>query len=223
MQRRPTAVIFDLDGTLIDSLPGIEYSIRAAFATCGITYPDVDLRSFIGPPIRTILSQVAKTEAPDILTKLESAFRLSYDSEGWEMSYCYPGTEGMLAALCDLEMRLFVVTNKPAHVSNRILEIRGIRHLMELIVTRDSRAPQYADKAEMLGVLLNSCTLDSSECLFVGDTDEDAVAAAACGIRFVHVSHGYGSVRDESAAPVYKIVTDFPQLQQMTTVEFTHD
>ena len=60
MDIRPAAVIFDLDGTLIDSLPGIEFSVKAAFEACGVSGTTNDLRSKFGPPIRTILAQACK-------------------------------------------------------------------------------------------------------------------------------------------------------------------
>jgi phosphoglycolate phosphatase len=221
--RRPTAVIFDLDGTLIDSLPGIEYSAKAAFAACGIAYPEVNLRSLIGPPIRTILSQMAKTTAPEVLRDLENAFRFSYDAEGWRRSYCYPGTEAALSTLHDYGIRIFVVTNKPRHISTRILEMRGIEHLLERIITRDSRTPEYADKKETLGAVLDACALVPSECLFVGDTDEDALAAAAYVMRFAYVSHGYGTICENDARPVHLRLSGFSQLPQVIGLEFAHD
>jgi len=73
------AIAFDLDGTLIDSLPGIEFSIRAAMAQCGVRLKDIDLRSIIGPPIRVILGKLAETADSDLI-ELEGAFRRSYDS-----------------------------------------------------------------------------------------------------------------------------------------------
>jgi phosphoglycolate phosphatase len=222
-KRRPKAVIFDLDGTLIESLPGIEYSVKEAFAACGIEYTDVNLRSLIGPPIRTILSQVAKTATSDVLQKLENAFRISYDSEGWQKSFCYPGTERALATIRDCGIRLFVVTNKPRHISTRILGMRAIEQIFECIITRDSRMPQYADKKEMLRTLLDSSGLDARECLFIGDTEEDGVAAAASGMQFGYVSHGYGTVHERDGVPVDLWLDNFSQLPQMIGLELAHD
>lgn len=222
-ERRVNGVIFDLDGTLINSLPGIELSVRAAFAECAIAYPEVDLRSLIGPPIRKILSQVAKTTAPEVLADLENAFRLSYDSEGWLRSYCYAGTEAALSILHGAGVRIFVVTNKPRNVSTRILEMRGIEHLFERIITRDSGTPQFTDKKQMLGAIFRACALDPSECLFVGDTEEDAKAAAECVMRFAYVSHGYGKVSESDATPVHLRLNGFTQLPQLIGLEFAHD
>ena len=87
---RPAAVIFDLDGTLIDSLPGIEFSVKAAFDACGVHGTTNDLHSMIGPPIRTILEQAGNVTDERELLDLEKAFRKSYDDEGWKMSTCYP-------------------------------------------------------------------------------------------------------------------------------------
>ena len=56
----PRCIIFDLDGTILDSLPGIEYSVNSAFAFRNLQIPQRSLRELIGPPIRTILSEAGK-------------------------------------------------------------------------------------------------------------------------------------------------------------------
>jgi phosphoglycolate phosphatase len=216
-------VIFDLDGTLVDSLPGIEFAVKSAFAACGMPYPALDLRSMIGPPIRTILAQMAGTNDASTLTHLESAFRASYDSEGWRKSYCYPGTRATLESLYEAGLRLFVVTNKPRHISLRIIETTGIQRFFERIVTRDSRAPQYADKKEMLASLIGSSGVAPADCVLVGDTAEDAGAACAIGIKFAHATHGYGTIGEDHVTPVHLRLNDFSQLLQWIGLEFAHD
>ncbi len=220
---RPIAVIFDLDGTLIDSLPGIEFSVKAAFASCGIPCLTADLRKMIGPPIRSILSRAGGTTDPALLGNLESAFRASYDCDGWRKSLCYPGTEATLSTLQKAGIRLFVVTNKPRHISLRILEMLKIRHFFESILARDSRGPHYGSKREMLESLLRSCTLNPGDCVLVGDTQEDAEAASSCDIPFAHVSHGYGTISDSPQSPVHFKLDDFSQLPQWISQEFAHD
>ena len=220
---KPTAMIFDLDGTLIDSLPGIEFSVKAAFVSCRIPFPAIDLRKMIGPPIQNILSQVAETTDPSILADLERAFRASYDENGWQKTLCYPGTESALHALQEAGIRLFVVTNKPQQVSLRIAEMIRIKQFFESIVTRDSRSPQYADKGEMIESLLHSNALDARNCLLVGDTAEDACAAALCGMPFAHIRHGYGTISENVQSPVCLKLNSLSELPQWIGLEFAHD
>jgi len=142
--RRARAVLFDLDGTLLDSLPGIEYSARAAFAECGLAIGEIELRTLIGPPIRTILAKMALADttgglSEEQLDRLVQAFRASYDSEGWRRTPHYAGAAELLRELCAQGKRLFVVTNKPRPISLRILEAGGTLGLFEEVVTRDSR------------------------------------------------------------------------------------
>lgn len=202
----PDTVLFDLDGTLLDSLPGIRYSIVEAFRACGLPMADVEMRSLIGPPIRTILSRLLVTlpvEAKEQhLNCLERAFRASYDSEGWQKTYHYAGTAAMLKQMKEQGLRLFVVSNKPRQVSLKILQREDTFEYFDQIVTRDSRMPRYAGKYEMISYLLIEQAMQPANCLMVGDTIEDAEAAAAAGMQFCLMTHGYGDVPRNSNVPV---------------------
>jgi phosphoglycolate phosphatase len=215
--RLPQCVLFDLDGTLLDSIPGIEYSVRAAFAAAGLEYCELDLRRWIGPPIRTILSNVARTEDPPILDALERAFRESYDSEGWRKTPCFPGVTDVLTAMKGAGHRLFVISNKPRHVSGKILEMLGIQSHFEQIYTRDSAEPPYASKAGMLQALLSNHRLTSRDCVMVGDTMEDASAAALHKISFIFMEHGYGEL--SLAQPILLTLGSFSEFMPFLAME----
>lgn len=217
MVKLPQCVLFDLDGTLQDSIPGIEFSVRAAFAAVGLDDKDLDLRRFIGPPIRTILSRVAKTKDPALLDTLERAFRTSYDTEGWRKTPCFPGVLEMLASMKGVSRRLFVVSNKPRHVSCKILEMQGILSHFEQIYTRDSTEPPYASKAGMVKALLADHRLDPQDCVMVGDTMEDAGAAALHKISFIFMEHGYGEL--SFAQPVLLKLGNFSELMPYLAAE----
>jgi phosphoglycolate phosphatase len=203
----PKAMLFDLDGTLLDSLPGIAYSTRAAFTACGLAMGEVELRTLIGPPIRTILAKIALADvagglSEEQLDRLVQAFRLSYDNEGWKMTPHYVGAAELLRELRAKGKRLFVVSNKPRPISLKILEAEGTLELFEEIVTRDSRRPAYSGKWEMMSSLMERHGLEPQDCLMVGDTMEDAEAASATGMKFCLMTHGYGDVPEVSAVPV---------------------
>jgi phosphoglycolate phosphatase len=192
--RLPEYVFFDLDGTLLDSIPGIEFSVRAAMAAAGLDAQDLNLRPLIGPPIRNILAKVAKTDDPALLDTLEQAFRASYDTEGWRKSPCFPSVLEVMASMKAAGHRLFIVSNKPRHVSSKALEMHGIHRYFERIYTRDSADPPYASKAGMLHAILIDYRLGAEDCVMVGDTMEDASAAALHKIAFIFMEHGYGEL-----------------------------
>lgn len=190
----PKFILFDLDGTLLDSLPGIVHSVSCACRAVGVAEPASDLRMLLGPPIRSIFATVLRTQDAELLDRLEAAFRSNYDTEGWRKTRCFAGTRELLETLRGKGCRLFVVSNKPRHISLRILEWEGIESFFEKVYTRDSRRPAYGSKAEMVRDFLDEAGVSASECLLVGDTVEDIRASAANGMAAALMEHGYGEV-----------------------------
>jgi phosphoglycolate phosphatase len=108
--------------------------------------------------------------------------------------------------------RLFVVSNKPRHVSIRILEREETLDLFDEVVTRDSRVPPYEGKREMVSKLLQKWELAPGECLLVGDTMEDAEAASDSLVQFCLMTHGYGDVPVGTSLPVAFRFNHFSEL-----------
>jgi phosphoglycolate phosphatase len=215
----PGCILFDQDGTLLDSLPGIEFSIRAAFRACQLPEPLENLRKLIGPPIRSILARVGHIDEPGRLDALEQAFRDSYDSEGWQQTLCFPDASPVVRTLHGSGRRLFVISNKPRHISVQILKrVRLLDHF-EDIVTRDSRQPPWQDKPAMIEFLLADRKISRDNCVMVGDTMEDASAAAATGVRFICMAHGYGAALPASV-PVACTLDGFLQFLPLMQKEF---
>jgi phosphoglycolate phosphatase len=198
----PECLLFDLDGTVLDSLPGIESSLYAAFSACGLEMRRSDVRAEIGPPVRIILKRLAGDIEEAKLGALESAFRTAYDTEGWRQTYCYAAAPEVLRSLRERGHRLFVVSNKPRHIALQILEKENVLELFQQILTRDGRTPPYLGKAEMIATLLAQERLKSSAFMMIGDTIEDAEAACAHNLRFVLMMHGYGDVPADGRIPV---------------------
>ncbi len=127
-----------------------EFSVDCSLAECNMPPRDGELRSLIGPPIRTIFSQLVPQADEDQLSRLERAFRLSYDSDGWRKTVLQPGVIETLTRLKAAGLPLFLITNKPAGPSRQMLEEFGLSDLFTDVLCRDSKTPAFRSKAEML-------------------------------------------------------------------------
>jgi phosphoglycolate phosphatase len=217
------SVFFDLDGTLVDSLPGIQFSIEQAFLSCGRTPRKLDVRPLLGPPIGSILDTLAGGTTPHQLDELVAAFRASYDSEGWHRTNCYASASEVLGTLHNLGLQLFVVTNKPQTATCRILNRLGIAGFFQEILSRDSRSPSFVSKAEMLSFLLDRFALEGACGLMVGDTMEDVIAAEQAGIRAALVTYGYGANTLDNGVNVFSRLDDLKELELVCARGLEHD
>lgn len=194
---RTRAIIFDLDGTLVDSLPGIEHSVDCSLQECNLPGRTISLRPLIGPPIRVILKTLVSDASERQIADLEKSFRSSYDSDGWrKTALCGHALE----TLCELKQtgfELFLATNKPATPTRAILRELAIEDFFSAVFCRDSRTPPFRSKGEMLLQITSQFDLDCEECLYVGDSPEDERAAEEAGMPIAIVTHGYGD-REES-------------------------
>jgi phosphoglycolate phosphatase len=191
--RRWDNIIFDLDGTLVDSLPGIEASARYAVEKCLPGIPLPGMRALIGPPIRTMFAQLWPERDRVEIEALVAAFRQHYDTEGCLLSQSYPGVHDTLRDLHDAGMAMFVLTNKLSHSADIILEKAGIRQFFSDVMSPDSVEPPYAVKSEGAALLQTRYHLVPGRTLLMGDGVNDLEAAAACGFVFVEAAYGYGN------------------------------
>lgn len=184
--------VFDLDGTLVDSAPGIQSALGAAFHSVGRDVPQASLRAAIGPPIRVIAKRLVPELSEADAAAIEVAYRELYDASAWLETNTFPDVLSTLQTLRREGHRLFVATNKPRIPAAKILERFRLAHLMEDVATRDLAQTKYSGKREMLASLTERNGLSAEECVMVGDTAEDEDAARANGMSFAFVTHGYG-------------------------------
>jgi phosphoglycolate phosphatase len=193
------AVLFDLDGTLVDSLPGIEFSVDCSLADSKGPQRHRDLRPLIGPPIRSILQQLAPDANNQQLSALEQAFRTSYDSEGWRKTVLHDGALETLTRLRMAGLGLFLVTNKPLTPTQKILDALGIAGFFTDVLCRDCKTPPFQSKQEMLQDIISAHRLSPAACIYVGDSFEDFRAASEAGLPVALVAHGYGALQSGPA------------------------
>lgn len=184
-------VIFDLDGTLIDSAQGILSSFAGAFDACQMK-PCRDLTpSVVGPPLLETLAVLAGTDDPATVQQLAAAFKAIYDDTGYRKTIVFPGVDAMLGSLAARDCRVYIATNKRCLPTGRIVEFLGWTQYFDGVYSLDSFAPALKSKADLLREVLNVHGIDVRSAVYIGDRHEDGEAAKANQISFLLAEWGY--------------------------------
>jgi phosphoglycolate phosphatase len=193
------SVLLDLDGTLIDSLPGIAASCRAALRALG-HQPDetLDLRHFIGPPLDDMMHALLQSYGDDRVDEAVVAYRQHYGESGLLGSEPYPGIVEALGAMRQAGLRIYLATSKRAVFARRILQHLELAEHFDGIYG-SVPGGELDHKPELLAHILSREDIAASHSLMVGDRRHDIVGAHAVKMRGLGVLWGYGS-RDELVA-----------------------
>jgi phosphoglycolate phosphatase len=192
------SVLLDLDGTLIDSCPGILASCMAALRALGHEPDDsLDIRRFIGPPLEDILQALLQSYGDDRVDDAVIAYRRHYGDSGYLGSVPYPGIGKALEEMKRAGLRVYLATSKRAVFASRILDHLAFTVYFDGIHGSVSGGA-LDHKPELLAHIISQHDLSPSHCLMVGDRRHDIAGAHAVGMHGLGVLWGYGS-RDELA------------------------
>src|SRR5471032_2940663 len=190
------SVLLDLDGTLIDSHPGILASCLAALRALGHE-PDetLDIKRAIGPPLEDMMQILLQSYGDDRTGEAVAAYRQHYGERGFLGSVPYPGIGKSLEEMKRSGLRLFLATSKRAIFASRILDhLKFATHFDGIHGSVPGGALDH--KPELLAHILSEHNILPSHSLMVGDRRYDISGAHAVGMRGLGVLWGYGS-RDE--------------------------
>jgi phosphoglycolate phosphatase len=207
--RPPRAILFDLDGCLVDSTVPISECLNAALVDVGIEpmSPD-ELRPRIGPPLQVMLETLFAERGadPTLIPSVIEGYRSRYSTESVRLAASYAGVPELVAALAATE-RLAVCTSKPRRFAVPILEQLGMaRHFAHI---EGPGLTEVEPKTVTMERLRRVLPLDPSASVMVGDRHHDVEAALAHGLLPVGVTWGFGS-RDELEAAGAVSVIDRP-------------
>jgi phosphoglycolate phosphatase len=213
-------VLFDLDGTIIDPFDGIADGVRKAFAEVGEPAPaDESIRSWIGPPIGETLAAELGHLGPDAVATALATFRQSYDTGGAQSATLHSGMRDLLFGLQEAGSYVAVVTMKPRHVTDQVLEQHDLRRALDGVFAplAGQRAPS---KAELVGYSLAEASQTRGSLLngaVVGDRAEDVTAAHEHMLQGFGVMWGYGSADELAAAGANRVFLNAAELTRFIT------
>lgn len=194
----PGLLIFDLDGTLSDSAPGILAALRHAFAVNGVPPLDaVTEQALLGPPFYTSLPPLIGGE--DKLAAVIAAYRDHYQSGSMFDTTAYDGVADVLAAAGDAGRRLAIATSKPEHYAVPIVEHLGLARFFDT-VAGDTLEGGRPTKADVVGEVLARLGADPADAVMIGDREHDVFGAREHGIPCVGAGWGYGLPGELQAA-----------------------
>jgi phosphoglycolate phosphatase len=189
-------LIFDLDGTLIDSAPSILSCFRKILDEARLA-PLLPLdENLIGPPLPQTLQTLTGIRDEKAIAGLVDAFKNIYDTEGYRDSLPYPGVREALTVLQSAGYRLALATNKRILPTRLILDFLGWSDHFDSVWSLDCVQPRLADKTAMLREILNAEGISPTQAVYIGDKIEDGRAAQANKMNFVAAHWGYGEFPD---------------------------
>ena len=193
-------VLWDLDGTLVDSRRDIAVGANAGLRAVGLPERPLDeIGTFVGHGARRLMEQAV---GPAHLDQLEGALAAYLDYYGGHLtdhSALYPGVKAALDVLSAQGVAMAVITNKAGHLARPILEKLEVAHHFKAVDGHGDTPAQKPDPAGTLALCMRFGA-SPSQTIFVGDTKIDAETASRAGIPFIGVTWGFGAEADLTAA-----------------------
>jgi phosphoglycolate phosphatase len=208
------AVLLDLDGTLIDSQPGILSSCQAALRTLGhVPGPMHDLSAVIGPPMDDVMRFLLAPYGDDRVAEAVAAYRADYGKNGLFESVAYQGISDALNDMRQAGVQLYLATSKRTIFAKRILEYLNLAFFFDGIYGSEPGGA-LDHKPELISYILNQHTLSPSSCVMVGDRRYDVSGAHANRMQALGVLWGYGTRDELEAAGVDRLVAESTSLSE---------
>ncbi|MBS3966786.1 MAG: HAD-IA family hydrolase [Truepera sp.] len=209
---RPKTIVFDLDGTLVDSLPDISNSFRYGFAKLGLPVPDATaVRAEIGKPLEEMYASFAPAEQ---VAALCACYREHYPQHFTDQTRPYPGVLELLAQLRQAGFKTAVATTKQSFMATRLLTALGLVALIDHIQGTDGFPHKPAPD-----VILRALAAVGGDGLWmVGDTVSDIAAGKAAGLKTYAVSWGTHDAATLASAHPDVLATTLTPLLELTAL-----
>ncbi len=218
--RGVAAVMIDLDGTLLDTVPDLAAAAGRTLLALGLALRATDeIRSYIGRGIpnlvrRCLEASAGAARAEALQAEALALYQEFYFEESGRRTAVYPGVVEGLERLLSLRLRLACVTNKAARFTLPLLDRMGLAAYFELVVSGDTLARKKPDPMQLLHIC-KTFALAPDAALLIGDSANDAQAARAAGCPVMCVSYGYsegGNVQDLDCDAIVGSLTEAAEM-----------
>jgi phosphoglycolate phosphatase len=198
-------LLFDLDGTLTDSQPGIVASLRHALEACGVAPPEeARLAATIGEPLQDALGALLGAAQAECLPAAIAAYRERYQAQGQYENRVYDGIEASLAELA-ARATLYVATSKGTDSAERVLAHFGLRGYFRAVHGSPPGGASLA-KGDIIADALATHGLAPAAGVMIGDTRFDILGAREHGLPALGVAWGFGTRAELQAAGALAIL-----------------
>ena len=186
-------IIFDLDGTLIHSLPDMSIAMNKTLKHFKLrTLSEEKLQEFVGEGMLKLSENVLKFSGADLdlIDNFFSMYRKEYSENPYNLTTLMPGVKDSLKYLLDKNVHINICTNKRQHVAEKILKLMNLSDNFDFIVGANENVPLKPHR-QMIDFICNQYNSNENEFIMVGDTNVDIMAAKNAGISSIIVDGGY--------------------------------
>jgi N-acetyl-D-muramate 6-phosphate phosphatase len=194
------AVLFDMDGTLLDTAPDMVGALNALRREEGLAALPYELvRSAVSHGAARVVRTGFPDAAPDSVADLQKRFLTIYRGALSLGTKLFPGMDQVLEALAGRRLKSGIVTNKAAWLTDPLLEQLGLRARFDCVVSGDTLAERKPHPQPLLHAA-KLAGVESRECIYVGDAERDVQAAHAAGMSALVANYGYLRPDEDSTA-----------------------
>lgn len=192
--------LFDLDGTISASAEGIKFCLMKTLDVMGKAHPDLtDYSKYIGPPLLHTFQNLCGLSAKEAQQAVEIYVKL-YDVDGLRQNKLFDGIGDVLSALRESDVKVAVCSSKHEAIATRVVKLLGVYDCFDKVCGSTIDGSRK-EKEELIPYALDKLQAKGGErVVMIGDTKFDAKGAMHCGVDFIGVTYGYGTLDDMKSA-----------------------
>ena len=208
-------IIFDLDGTLIDSSDDIAWAANMTLVYMGYNEMDLDaIKEGIGWGVKTLLQKLMPQEGPERIDDARVKFLEYYWDHLTVNTILYPGVRETIDYFKDHDKKMAIVTNKPIKFTEKILNELALKDFFLMVLGGDSLVNRKPDP-EPVEKVISTLGVTKGKTVFVGDSKIDGETGKRAGIFTIGVEYGFRGRKELEEAGFDVIISEFPELTRI--------